>query len=68
MLKHYIDVFTSTYYIIQDDVIVFSIDLKGDLALIRAPRGVFEGDLKELTFCSENPLKKEENECLVNKK
>lgn len=48
MLKHVIDALTNTYYIIKDDVIVFSIDLKEDKVDIRGCMNVYKGDIEVL--------------------
>ena len=48
MLKHMIDLLTNTYYIIKDDIIVFSIDLKGEKVDIRGCVNVYKGDIENL--------------------
>ena len=43
MLKHYINIIDNTYYIVKDDVIIFSIKLKDDQIAVRNENGVFDG-------------------------
>lgn len=54
MLRHVIDMLTNTYYILnEDDVVVFSIELKNDQVYARGCVNVFKGDITKLEFKSQ---------------
>lgn len=58
MLKHYIDIFTNTYIIEEDGVILFSIELIGSNRVhIRGANNIFEGDIKEAVLLDNQVLK-----------
>ena len=48
MLKHFIDAFTNTYYILEDDVVVFSVDLNRELVDVKGCINTYQGDIKKL--------------------
>jgi hypothetical protein len=50
MIKHYIDIFTNTYIIEKDDVIVFSIELNkdGKDVHIRGIKNEYIGNIEDL--------------------
>ena len=58
MLKHYIDLATSTYIIETDDVVVFSVNLDSnsdrDHIVIKTPSEVYAGPIELISF-KENP-------------